>query len=480
MNLTEKDLARDIGQFFDDPLGFVLYAFPWGSGELKEETGPDTWQIELLESVGRKVRDCEEGDEGAILNAVASGHGIGKSALVAWIILWAMSTRPHLNGVVTASTKTQLETKTWRELAIWHKRSINKHWFEWTATKIYQKDHPETWFCACIPWREENAEAFAGQHAQPHNVLVIYDEASAIADAIWEVSEGAMTTVGAMWFAFGNPTRNTGRFRDCWTRFAHRWATKQIDSRTCKMTNKKQLEQWVEDYGEDSDFVKVRVRGVFPSVGDKQLIDALMVEDAMRRINEDDVKAALVIGADIARFGSDQTCFTIRNGRKLLKIQSYRNLDTMQTSTHLCNLIDMYKPDMTFVDGVGIGGAVIDRCKQLGYNVYDVQSGGSPNDKRLYGNKRIELWIAMRDWLKTADIPRNDELFNDLIGPEYKFMGTTDKMILESKDDMKKRGIQSPDVADSLAMTFAAPVRRKDLRSMKPRFAESDYNPLEY
>ena len=138
-----KQLVLDVSNFVDDPLGFVYFVFPWGEGDLAEHEGPDEWQKEVLEEIGLAIRS---GNTEAFQAAVASGHGIGKGALSAWIIFWAMATRPHLNGVVTANTKVQLETKTWRELAVWHKRSLIKDWFEWTATKFYHIGHPETWW----------------------------------------------------------------------------------------------------------------------------------------------------------------------------------------------------------------------------------------------------------------------------------------------------------------------------------------------
>ena len=269
----EVDLRKQIIDCRRDPYRFVrtLIKFPDG-GE------PDAWQEEQL----NRIRDALEQDVLAVIReAVSSGHGIGKSALVAWIILWAMSTRPHLAGIVTANTEAQLRTKTWRELSVWHKRCVHHYWFHWTATRFYQVQHSETWFISAIPWSESRPEAFAGLHAE--HVLILYDEASAIPDAIWEVSEGAMTTPRAMWFCYGNPTRNTGRFRECFGKFKHRWNHTQIDSRTCKMANQEQLSQWVDDYGEDSDFVRVRVKGEFPRAGNLQFIPSDHVAEARSR-----------------------------------------------------------------------------------------------------------------------------------------------------------------------------------------------------
>lgn len=459
----------------DEPLLYVREAFDWGRGDLAEHPGPDDWQAELLAAVGERLRDgASMGD--ALRVAVASGHGVGKSALVAWLILWAMSTRPHLNGVVTANTGTQLDTKTWRELAVWHKRSINAHWFRWTATRFAQVDHPETWFVAAIPWAKERSEAFAGQHAA--HVLVIYDEASAIDDAIWTVSEGAMTTAGAMWFAFGNPTRNTGRFREAFGRFAHRWMTRQVDSRTARMANQSQIAAWIADYGEDSDFVRVRVRGVFPRAGSAQFIDADTIEAARTRPVDADGSASLVMGVDVARFGDDQSVIRFRQGRdaRSLPPLTFRGIDTMQLAGIVAHWANRVAPAAVFVDGNGVGGGVVDRLRQLRVNVIEVQSGAKARNERDYTNKSAEMWAGMRDWLKAGGaVDDSHDLLADLGGREYGF-DQNNRLQLEKKDDMKKRGLASPDHADALALTFAEPVGRIDIRRAAPAVAETEYD----
>lgn len=450
---------------FDAPLRFVHYSFAWGKADLAEYDGPDQWQTETLRDIGAALAAGSD-LAGALRMAIASGHGIGKSALVAWLILWAMSTRPHLAGVVTANTANQLETKTWRELSVWHKRAINAHWFTWTATKFYQNDHPETWCVNAIPWREEKSEAFAGLHAE--HVLVIYDEASAVADIIWEVSEGATTTRGAMWFAFGNPTRNTGRFRECWGRFKHRWITRQIDSRTAKMANQAQIRQWIDDYGEDSDFVRVRVKGEFPRSGSSQFISSEIVTNARLREFANDDKAGIVIGVDVARFGDDQSVIRHRVGRdaRSIKPRKFRGIDTMQLTAYVVEEIQRYGPIAVFVDGGGVGGAVVDRLKQLGYKVVEVQFGAKASEDRKYANKRGECWGRMRDWLAAGGMIADDpELAADLEAPEYGY-DNQNRVQLEKKDDMKKRGLASPDDGDALALTFAENVQREDVRDL--------------
>ncbi len=480
MNVLEKEktaadhLVEDIASFRDDPLGFVKYVFPWGKGDLAEHTGPDAWQSELLEDVGRHIR---EGDGSAYQASTASGHGIGKGAVTAWLILHQMACRKNLNGVVTANTKQQLETKTWRELALWHSRSIIKPWFEWTATKFYHVSSPETWYVSAIPWSERNSEAFAGQHGE---VLVIYDEASSIPDCIWDVSEGAMTTPGAMWFVFGNPTRNTGRFRECFGKFKHRWRTRQIDSRNCKMTDKRKLDQWTQDFGESSDFVKVRVKGEFPSASSMQFISGDLVDAAIEREARCYLEEPLIVGVDVARFGDDQSVVCFRRGRdaKTIEWVKYRNIDTMQLAARVSELVRLHQADTVFVDGGGVGAGVVDRLRQLHVDCIEVNFGSKAESVR-YNNKRAEMWGNMRDWLEGGAIPEDRELMDDLIGVEYGFT-PSNKIQLEKKEDMKKRGLASPDHADALALTFAYPVAPKGMAPHRGEMAKKrrQYNPL--
>jgi hypothetical protein len=462
-------LTDAIAATYASPRNFVDLAFRWGEGDLAGHDGPDAWQAELLDHIGAQML----GAAPAIRVAVASGHGVGKSALVAWLILWAMSTRPHLHGVVTANTRHQLSTKTWREVSLWLSRAINRDWFALSATKLVQVDHPDTWFVAAIPWRKDRPEAFAGQHGE--HVLVIYDEASAIDDSIWDVSEGALTTQGAMWFAFGNPTRNTGRFRECFGRFRHRWSTRQIDARSSRIANGEQVRQWLDDYGEDSDFVRVRVRGVFPRAGALQFIGQDIIEAA--RCNTSSGEGPRIVGVDIARFGDDQTVLLLRQGDRIATLRRWRGLDTMQTASRVAEFAEREEPDTIFVDGAGVGGGVVDRLRQLGHDVIDVNGGGRATDDTAYFNLRAEMWGKMRAWLATANLPDDSELSADLASPEYGF-DARNRLQLERKEDMKKRGLASPDSADALALTFAAPVRAQAHGAALPARTQTEYDPF--
>jgi len=429
-------------QYFSDPAGYVKDVL---------QIAPDQWQQDVLEAIVDNDRV-----------AVASGHGIGKTALTSFLIHWFIATRPNPQIVVTANTQQQLATKTWRELSKWNQKALNGEWFKWTATRFSMIGSEETWSAHAIPWSENNSEAFAGTHEE--NVLIVFDEASAIPDVIWEVCEGAMTTDGAKWAAFGNPTRNTGKFHSCFNRQRHRWHTMQIDSRSAKMTDKDQIQEWVDDYGEDSDFVRVRVRGVFPRAGDTQFISAELVENAVAEEAYVPQGTPKLMGVDVARFGADQSVIAMRHGRKLEPLLKFRELDTMALASLVADKINEFQPDAVFVDGVGVGSGVVDRLRQLGFEIIEVIAGKSPDEgnKDKYTNKRAEMWDRMKHWLDGADIPDDQELVADLMSPEYGFNARM-RLQLEKKEDMKKRGLASPDCADALALTFSYPVAPKQV-----------------
>lgn len=389
------------------------------------------------------------------------------SALVSWLVLWAML-RPHTRGAVTANTADQLATKTWPELATWFNRCAVKFMWTLTATRIASADETKalTWRIDALPWSETRTEAFAGLHNKGKRLIIIFDEASAIPDIIWETIEGALTDSGTsqiMWFAFGNPTRNTGRFKECFGRLKHRWNHQQIDSRTSRLTNKAQIANWIEDYGDDSDFVRVRVKGMFPRAGSTQLIPLDVIEKAQKSDPISNLYEPLILAVDVARFGDDQSIILRRRGRDArLGTLKFRGIDTMQLAARVAAEIAACRPDAVFIDEGGVGGGVVDRLRQLGHSVVGVNFGGSadgPVSGTLVANKRAEMWVKMRDWLSSGGAidPADHDLAADLGSIEYSF-DLHNQILLESKKDMKKRGLASPDCADALAMTFAHPV----------------------
>lgn len=490
-------LIEELAEYSYDPVGFVYWAFPWGEpGELEEMGGPEDWQIEILDQLGQGIIDVNQ----AVQLARTSGHGIGKSACVSWIILWAVSTFPDTKGVVTANTENQLKTKTWAEVAKWHRLFIASHLFKMTATALFSNDpaHEKTWRIDMVPWSERNTEAFAGLHNQGKRILVVFDEASAIPDVIWETTEGALTDKNTqiIWCAFGNPTRNKGRFRECFSggRFAHRWKHAAIDSRSVSLTDKELFAKWAADYGEDSDFFRVRVRGVFPRVDAESFISLdVALEATNREIYPQ--SSSVVIGVDVARFGNDASCIFPRCGRdaRTRPPEIYYGLDTMQLATKVAAAYLRYNASVVMIDSGGVGGGVVDRLRQLRINVIEVDFGSkpdgvNPDDGAKYANKRAEIWGALREWLTKGSIPElstgeNTTLVSELCAPNYG-MNNKEEILLEGKKDMRRRGVPSPNCADALACTFAMPSVTIDIRDprmlaevMKP-VVSPDYDPF--
>lgn len=464
MQASDLTLADEIGKYYDDPYGFVLFAYDWGHGDLKGFEGPDKWQKEFLQSWGEQISDRKFNGVDAvdpIQFSTTSGHGVGKSALTAWIVNFIASTRPFCKGVVTANTSPQLRTKTWAEVQKWTKRLINAHWFKVTSgmhMKLCHVDHPDTWRVDAQTCAKENSEAFAGLHAANSTPFYIFDEASAIDQTIWEVAEGGLTDGEPMIFAFGNPTRGSGGFHATFNRQKHRWTQYRVDSRNVQITNKKKIQEWIDDYGEDSDFVRVRVRGEFPRAGSCQFISTEDVDKCRRYKCDPEPSMPVLIGVDVARFGDDQSVIYVRQGRYFHEMKTYRGLELMALASMVIEMIEKYRPHGVMVDGGGVGGGVVDRLNQLGYNVIEVGFGEHANDKKAYANKRAEMWGDMRSALKAGMmLPDNSDLCDELTAVEYGFTGKQ-QILLEKKEDMKKRGLASPDCADAIALTFAEKV----------------------
>lgn len=482
--LTKADLelADEIQKFYGDPLGFVTFAFPWGEkgSALEDYQGPDKWQRQVLEDVGAQVRARRFDGVHAvepIRVAVSSGHGTGKSVLSAWLANWIMSTRPFSQGTITANTFTQLQTKTWAALQRWFQLSITARWFDISNDRVRAKASPSSWFCSAQTCKEENSESFAGQHAANSTSWYLLDESSAIPDIIWDVAEGGMTDGEPMIFAFGNATRSSGRFYQvCWGGSRARWHTYVVDSREARFTNKTLINQWIEDFGEDSDFVRVRVRGLPPAASDNQFIDSARVSAAQNREAAFLADDPLIAGLDVARGGGDNCVIRFRRGMdarsiKPIVIPGEEARDSMRLVSAAGRVLEQryytdkpVKVAMMFVDETGVGGPIVDRLRQLGHdNVVGVSFGAKSPDPQ-HENMRSHMWAKMRDWLLRGSIDRDSQLEVDLTGPGFSHT-KRDKLLLESKESMKARGLASPDHGDALGLTFAQavmPTRRRD------------------
>lgn len=486
------DLLAWLASVSDDPLAFCLGAFPWGEPGtiLAKYDGPLAWQRQIMEEIRlgvisieegiQRANDHEDGDEAQPVQlATASGHGVGKSALVSMLILWGFTTFPDCRGVVTANTETQLKTKTWAELGRWFNLCFfARDHFILNATSLVSKDptRERTWRIDMIAWSETNPEAFAGMHNKGKRLLIIFDEASAIADIIWETIEGATTDADTqiIWLVFGNPTRNSGRFRECFGEGKHAsmWKARQLDSRTVEITNKARIARWEKIYGSDTDWFRIRVLGQFPRRGEMEFFSATEIDAAMSADREVFVDAftPMAIGVDVARFGRNNSVIFPRKGRDARTIERklYSGLSTTELSNRVHDAFTEWRPDGIFIDGGGVGGGVVDQCRQMRLFVWEVQFGAkdsitgvnNDNSGEKYANMRAAIYGACRAWVKTGLLPMSPELRTAMLAIKYTY-NSKDEILLTPKEDLLD---ENPDLdldtLDALCLTFGGPLTR--------------------
>ena len=278
----DEDLVQQLLGCSDDPLAFVHLAYP--------DIRPEKWQREVLEHIGNRLQENARFDRWkAVQVAVASGNGIGKSALLAWIILWSLITFEDTIGVITAGTEGQLRTRLWSEISKWHSKLPDglRAQFELTATAIFNKQSEKTWRVDGRPWTERNKEAFSGVHNYRKRVIVVFDECSMIPDTIWDATSGMLSDAETeiIWCVFGNPTRNSGRFPLLFPpgKFADLWWTRRVDSRDVSLTDKAAIQEKLNFYGPESNYARSHVYGMFPLATATQLIPVDVVEAAAVR-----------------------------------------------------------------------------------------------------------------------------------------------------------------------------------------------------
>ena len=364
--------------------------------------------------------------------------------------------------------------------------------FEYTADSIRAKEAPETWRVDAVTCKEENSESFAGQHAASSSPFYIFDEASGISEKIFEVAEGGLTDGEPFMFMFGNPTRASGTFYAAFNDRKKRasWYTRHVDSRDVAITNKRQIEAWRDEYGEDSDFFRVRVRGEFPNQASNQFIPSFSVEEAMKRAPTDHPTVA-TIGVDVARYGDDDSVIFFRFGKNAkLPYRVFHGLSVVALAHEIKKAIAYcyelgFKQVYCFVDETGVGAGVVDILLDAGYKeVYGINFSMAADDPDQFDRKRDEIWGRAREWLKKGCLVEDEDLKHDLVAPEYEIR-PSGAIKLESKESMKKRGLSSPDIADAFCLTFSmliAEYSPEDYQRTNQHVAQArmDYNPLDF
>lgn len=443
---------------------------------------PDAWQVEVLEAVAKRQRIC-----------LKASKGPGKSTVLAWIGWWFLSTRRHPKVVATSITSDNLRDNLWTELSKWQKRSpFLKATFNWAAERITCNESPETWWASARAWPKTGdataqSDTLAGVHADA--VLFLVDEAGGIPDAVVATAEAGLANVDeaegreARLVLAGNPTQLSGPLYRACTKERALWWVKEIsgdpdDPNRAPRVSVAWAREQIEKYGRENPWVLVNVFGQFPPGQSNTLLGLEEALEASRRVLPEAAynTAPRVLGVDVARFGDDRSCILRRQGRVAFKPRVLRNLDTMQLAAQVALEIQEWKPHAVFVDQTGVGAGVVDRLRELGHRVIGVEFGGKATQANRYNNKRSEMWGLMAEWVRGGGCIASEELATECAAPVYTF-DSSGRTVLESKDAMKQRGLSSPDLADALAVTFAAPVAGLDLpTSVQHRRARTDYD----
>ena len=521
----EAEIMEQVLSFRADPVGFVFYAYPWGEPGtfLADIKGPRDWQLEELERIGAHVRK----QEFALVNelpldmwrsAYASGRGPGKSGLFGMLAHWQMSTHVGSTTQVSANTETQLRAKTFPEFAVWFGSAVNRHWFTleslairpapWLHAQVSKTKEegglgfvPEKWFVRGQTWTEDNPSAYAGEH-NPRGLMLLFDEASGIHTDVWNTADGFFTETNPyrFWLGASQMRHRSGRFFELFTDKGNDekpgtgffWRTRTLSTRGMPGVDQMLVQQQIRVHGEDSDFVRVEIDGLAPRTSDDQFIPWDAVRAAQNNNLYNDETQALVLGVDPAPRG--RTAWRFRQGRNArdccgpLTKGVWEGKDNIQIAKAVTDLVNKFQPDWICVD-FGMGTGVIDQLKRGPYahRVREVKFGDTAHDGKdsEWGSHAAELWSRVRDWLPGGQIEKDDgskhTLSDQLTNRGWRYSGREEgKKILETKEDLQKRGVESPDDADALACTFEEKEwgpRRVHEDRPAGGFDDSDWNP---
>lgn len=457
-----EELIDVLEIYYDNPVAFL---------EDMLDMDCDDWQADVAVDIATNPKV-----------AVKSGQGVGKTALEAGLIIWFLVCRPYSKVIATAPTMQQLYDVLWAEISKWLESSKVKNLLTWTKTKVYMVGDSERWFAtAKTATKPENMQGFHEDH-----MMIVVDEASGVADPIMEAILGTLTGFDNKLLLMGNPNRIDGVFYDAFNKDRDKFKTHTVSSRDSKRTSKENIEMLESKYGKDSDVVRVRIDGNFPKGALDSFISLETVELACsknNRVKLEDVNSSKVlhIGVDVARFGDDKTVITPRISTKVYEFRKYSKKSTMETAGNVIVCCKEYmkrfphlKNCIIKVDDSGVGGGVTDRLNEvireekLPYRVIPVNNGDKASDD-YYFNLGCQLWGHLKELLELnfsnnvqgkvdvqIELPNDEELIKQLSVRKY-HMTSKGKIQLETKKEMKERGIGSPDTADSLSLAMYEP-----------------------
>ena len=420
---------------------------------VKEVLGvePDEWQQDFLNAVASGERKI----------SIRSGHGVGKSTTASWAMLWFLLTRYPVKVVVTAPTSAQLYDALFAELKRWVKELPQpvQDLLDVKQERIELKASSTEAFISARTSRAEQPEALQGVHSD--NVMLVADEASGVPEAVFEAAAGSMSGHNALTILLGNPVRSSGFFFDTHNRLKDEWWTRRVSCIDSTRVSKEYVDDMKSRYGEESNAFRIRVLGEFPRSDDDTIIPMDLLESAKHRDTRAYEDAPIVWGLDVARFGSDSSVLCKRQSNVVHTLERWRNLDLMQLTGAVVAQYEACdhksRPTEILVDSIGLGAGVVDRLRELNLPARGINVSESPAMGGTYLNLRAELWHKAKAWLEKRDckIPNNEDLIGELATVRYTFT-SNGKIKIESKDDIRRRGLKSPDMADAFVLTFAS------------------------
>lgn len=425
---------------------------------------PDEWQQTALMDLAGNPKV-----------SIKSGQGVGKTGIEAVALLWFLTCFPYPRVVATAPTKQQLHDVLWSEVSKWQERSpLLQEILKWTKTYIYMKGHEKRWFAvARTATKPENMQGF-----HEDNMLFIVDEASGIAEPIMEAILGTLSGGNNKLLLCGNPTKTNGTFFDSHNKDRGLYRCHTVSSEESTRTNKESIRSLIKKYGYDSNVVRVRVRGLFPKQEDDVFISLDFIEQATRTEPNALIKR-IALGVDVARYGADETVIYENAGYNCRLVKNYRGHGLMETAGYVIEQYyriikeyPQYRGSIYInIDDCGLGGGVTDRLNELKRGemkkvlsrmvivpVNAAEKVPDPDEAKNYDNMSTYLWAMIRE-LMTAGVlclEDDNETVAQLSSRKY-HMSSRGKMAIESKDDMKKRNLDSPDRADALALSLYEP-----------------------
>ena len=411
---------------------------------------PQEWQRDALQAIATNDK-----------LAIKSGHGVGKTAFEAWVSLWWLLTHYPCKIAVTANTAHQLNDVLWTEIDKWA-RQLPKGFrdlLEFKSDKISLSGASDS-FAVARTSRRENPEALQGFHSE--NMLFICEEASGIPDVVFQVGEGSLSTKGAKVLMCGNPTRADGYFFDAFHSHREMWKCMTVRCEDAETVSETFIADMAAKYGEESNVYRVRVSGEFPTQSDDVLLPLHLVEDATRRQIEMAPTTQTVWGLDVSRYGGDRTALCKRQGNVVIEpVKTWQNKDLMELAGIILSEYEatryMDRPSAIYIDSIGIGAGLADRLAELDLPAIGIAVSESPSLKEKFVRLRDELFWKAREWFEGRDvaIPHDETLISEITAVRYKYQ-SSGKLKIESKDEMKRRGQRSPDVADAFVLTMAA------------------------